>query len=941
MLSDLLRAIAPRSTRPQALATTATARPSRQVYRRRSTDRYRPLSRAEAKSLYRRPDSFTDLLPWTEYDPASQAFLLDDGLSVAALFELTPVSCEAKPDAFMQALAEQIQGVLSEAIPEEDDSPWILQFFVQDEPSLVSLTRELQDYADAFAGDSAYTRHYLTLLQQHFQRLTQAGGLFIDETVTGTRWRGRIRRVRAVLYRRVYPGIGYRDIDGLSPAEALSEVSVKLTASLDEVGIGTCRCGARELYDWLLPWFNPAPQVTGGDPQQLLQLAPYPGNDNLPFGRDLAELLTFSAVRSELETNTWWFDRCPQRVINVQGLRVSPKAGHFTAERRAGSHIFALLDRFPEQTVLGMTITVAPQDAISNHIHRIRNASGTGGAEARLTKEDAISADEAMAHGQKIYPVSLSVYLSGSTMAELRQHTNRVHALLVSNGLQPIYQSADVVGLDSYVRQLPMAYRADYDKLRRRSRLMFTRHLACLVPLYGRSRGTGHPGIVFYNRGAAPLTFDPLNALDRTKSGHMVILGPTGAGKSATVCYLLMGMAAVHRPRLVIIESGNSFGLLGQYFRQQGLTVNSVTLTVNSDVSLPPFAEAIRLLDEGLAPAQITTDDISVAEVTPDEVEEGDETDDEQRDLLGEMEIAARIMITGGDEREDALLRRPDRLVIRKAILLAAETVRVAGRSQVITQDVVVALNTLARDDTLSSARCQRARDMADAMELFCDGLAGRFFNREGEAWPDADVTILDMGLLAREGYEDQLTVAFAGMMNRTNDRIERLQYDRRPTIVVADEGHLITKNPLLAPYVVKITKMWRKLGAWFWIATQSLQDFPDASKQMLDMAEWWLCLVMPKEEVDEVARFRQLSDEQRQLLLSARKQPGKYIEGVVLSTAVEALFRSVVPPICLALAMTEKEEKAERARIMRERGCSELAAAEVVAEAIAKAQST
>ena len=61
---------------------------------------------------------------------------------------------------------------------------------------------------------------------------------------------------------------------------------------------------------------------------------------------------------------------------------------------------------------------------------------------------------------------------------------------------------------------------------------------------------------------------------------------------------------------------------------------------------------------------------------------------------------------------------------------------------------------------------------MGDSLELFCTGLAGRFFNRPGTAWPDSDVTIMDMGLLAREGYEDQLTVAFLGMMNRINDRV-------------------------------------------------------------------------------------------------------------------------------------------------------------------------
>ena len=40
--------------------------------------------------------------------------------------------------------------------------------------------------------------------------------------------------------------------------------------------------------------------------------------------------------------------------------------------------------------------------------------------------------------------------------------------------------------------------------------------------------------------------------------------------------------------------------------------------------------------------------------------------------------------------------------------------------------------------------------------------------------------------------------------------------------------------------------------------------------------------------------------------------------------------------PLSLALAMTEKHEKAERAEIMRERGCTELEAVHVVAERIA-----
>jgi len=50
-------------------------------------------------------------------------------------------------------------------------------------------------------------------------------------------------------------------------------------------------------------------------------------------------------------------------------------------------------------------------------------------------------------------------------------------------------------------------------------------------------------------------------------------------------------------------------------------------------------------------------------------------------------------------------------------------------------------------------------------------------------------------------------------------------------------------------------------------------------------------------------------------------------------------LFRNVPPPLSLALAMTEKHEKAARAEIMREQNCSELEAVYAIAERIGLAR--
>jgi len=883
----------------------------------------RPITRAEVQGLYIRPNSFTNLLPWVEYDPASQAFLLEDGVSVGALIEVTPVGTEAMAAEALARLRDNLQSVLTDAIP-EDGAPWVLQLYVQDEPSLDILARQVRDHIHPRARDTDFTRDYLDRLIAHLARVSAPGGLFHDTTVTGSPWRGQVRRIRAVLYRRLQ-----RDMpsSGLAPENVLNDVCVKLTSALIAAGFQARRCGGKDFYEWMLRWFNPAPAIMNGDPERLLAAAPYPGDEELPFGRDFAELLTLSMPRSDAQTASWWFDGLPHKFVTVQALRRAPAVGHMTAERSTGDNVYALFDRLPEHTVMVMTLIIKPQDTVRNHVATVKRASVGDGAEAVITRADAEAVELEMARGNKLYPLAMGFYVRGQALADLRANVNRLNALLVSNGLQSITEEADLLALDSYVRNLPMAYDASLDRVSRRSRLVFARHTASLLPLYGRTRGSGHPGLVFFNRGAEPLVFDPLNPDDRKKNAHMLILGPTGAGKSAMLVYLLMQMAAMYRPRMFIIEAGNSFGLLGKHFAAHGVTVNQASLHPGADVSLPPFSDAIKLA--GNRPAAM-----------PDEVElddDSDEVDDERRDLLGEMEIAARIMITGGDVREDARMTRADRLLIRHAILKAAADVRAGGRDQVLTRDVVDALRDLATEASLPEHRRHRATEMADGMELFCSGLAGHFFDRPGVRWPDTDVTIVDVGVLAREGYEDQLTVAYVGLMNHINDLVERHQHDARPTLVVTDEGHIITTNPLLAPYVVKITKMWRKLGTWFWIATQNLEDFPDQAKKMLNMMEWWLCLVMPKEEVEQIARFKDLTADQRTLLLSARKEPGKYTEGVVLADKVQALFRNVPPPLALALAMTEKHEKAERARIMRERGCGELEAVYAVAEQLAQ----
>ena len=643
----------------------------------------------------------------------------------------------------------------------------------------------------------------------------------------------------------------------------------------------------------------------------------------LASGTDFSQNLCYREPLSDVEKGLWYFDGMPHRVVMLDRLREPPKTGHLTGEtRKGGDALNALFDKMPEDTILCITLVITPQDTLEGHLEQLsRKAVGDTQASI-LTREDVSTARQLLGRKHKLYRGSVAFFLRGHDQSQLHERSLQLSNALLGAGMAPVEPRDEVAPLNSYLRWLP----GNFDPNQRRAldwytQLMFAQHIANLAPIWGRSTGTGHPGLTLFNRGGAPLTIDPLNKLDRQMNAHLFVFGPTGAGKSATLNNLVNQLIAVYRPRLFIVEAGNSFGLTGDFAQRLGLTVNRIKLSPGSGVSLAPFADAARLVE---APDQVKILDAEDLESSDAHL---DSQEDDQRDILGELEIVARLMITGGEEKEDARLTRADRSAIRHCILDAAK-ICVADNRTVLTQDVRDSLRAAGMQEGMPEPRRNRMLEMAEAMDMFCMGADGEMFNREGTPWPEADLTIVDLATYSREGYNAQLSIAYISLLNTVNNIAERDQFKGRPIVKLTDEGHIITKNPLLSPYAVKITKMWRKLGAWFWLATQNVDDLPPAAAPMLNMIEWWICLNMPPDEVEKIARFRELIPSQKALMLSARKESGKYTEGVILSKSMEVLFRAVPPSLYLALAMTEPEEKKQRYDVMQATGVDELGAA-------------
>ena len=900
----------------------------------------------DVSALYGQKKSFTDLLPYCEYLPDDDCFLLDDERSVAAVCDIFPMNSEGVPLENLASVRDNFQSFIVESFPQESKNPWVVEFYQSDVLSLNYFAKTIRNYIQEKNSDNPIARSYVPLMEQHLKDVCKEGGLFLDDKVTGQPWRGSIRVYRMIYYRK-YTGKN-KPSSGRSYIEELGDQRQRVESQLNQYGVKCERVRGREFFDWMVRWLNPKPHISNGDVDALIDMFDYQ-DENLPFGHDLAENMLISPPESDKDKGIWYFDGMPHKALTVQNLRRAPSLGALSAPKLNGKHIASLFDKMPEGTVMSMKIILVPTDQTNEEISAIENKVKAAERSQDKLKLEVKIAKEKIAYGDPMFPCEIVFFLRSESEKELKKKSVDVVSILQTQGLNVIDDDKDLIQQDSYIRNMPMNYHYEKDSFRRRSRLMYSQHIANMMPVFGRGKGTGNPGLLFWNRGGEPMCFDPLNADDRAKNAHLLIFGSTGSGKSAQLVGILLFIMAIYNARIFLVEAGNSFGNLREYIDECGATVHKVSMKSTENSVLPPFANAVLALELEEAGLDETRSERDVLEevfehynngelefgekISPD-LEEEEEEEEEKKDYLGEMEIIARIIVSGGDKNQSDQVSLGDQQLIRESILDAARYVRDNNLEMVLPEHVAEQLIKVSqRDDVPKSVR-DRFFEYSAAMRSFTQGLAGKIFNRPGKLWPDVDFTHVDLGEFVGDNKKAELAVSFMSLLNHVNSVAERDQYTSRPIIFLCDEAHVITKNALLAPGVVKIVKMWRKLGTWLWMATQNMVDFPDESAVMLSLFEWWLCLNLEADEVEQVTRFKKLTKEQEFLLLSTTKG-GNYTEGVVMSTGMNELFRAVPPSLTLVLAWSEKEEKAKIFKVMKTEKLGKISAIRSIAHSI------
>lgn len=470
--------------------------------------------------------------------------------------------------------------------------------------------------------------------------------------------------------------------------------------------------------------------------------------------------------------------------------------------------------------------------------------------------EDALSVQEELAKGiERFFQFSLYITLIADDVKSLGEASKRLKTLLSS--ILIMAKPATLQMEDGFKSSVPLSQ--DHLFL---TRNMDTSSLASTFP-FASATLTQDKGVMYgiNQLNGSLIIFDRYSL----ENGNEVVFGKSGAGKSYLI-KLEMMRQFMFGTEVIVIDPEGEYGAI-----TKALGGEYLDFTPGSPIKINPFDLSGRY-------------------------EEG------QNELglkILSLHALLRIVLGDIDAQHDAIL---DRALI--------ETYRLRG----ITADPSTQTKQppLMEDlyKVLLGMEDETSRDLALRLEKFIKGSMAGIFNQQSNFDIKNPLTVF-----STRSLEDQLRpVAMQIILDFIWTKVRK---DLKKRLLVLDEAWYLMKYPDSASFVHGIAKRARKYYLAITTATQDVQDFlsNDYGKAVLSNSSIQIILKQSPTEIDLVSEIFYLSEQEKQLLLSANVGEGLFFAG-----QSHVAMSVVAAPFEHNLITSNPEEllkKQERDRIM------------------------
>ncbi|MGP4112970.1 VirB4 family type IV secretion system protein [Streptomyces sp. 4N509B] len=478
--------------------------------------------------------------------------------------------------------------------------------------------------------------------------------------------------------------------------------------------------------------------------------------------------------------------------------------------------------------------------------------------------EDAYDLSSRVARGEgKLFRLGLYLTVHAASSEELATEVTAVRTLAASLLLDA--KPASYRSLQGWVTCLPMGM----DLLGMR-RTFDTSALAAAFPFTSPDLPPADPtsvaaptGVLYgYNIGSQGLVHWDRFALDNHNS---VILGRSGAGKSYLVKLELL--RSLYRGiEIHVIDPEDEYARLARAVGGTHVHLGGEGVRVN------PFDLPVHTRPDGRRTAP--------------------------RDALVRRSLFLHTVI---GVLLGAALTPGERATLDRAITATYQQAGITADPRTWTRPAPL-LADLAR--TLHTSADAEAADLAARLHPYVNGAFSGLFDGPTTSRPDGHLVVFSLRDLPDELKAIGTLLTLDAVWRRvTNPAL------RRPRLVVVDEAWLLMKDPAGADFLFRMAKASRKQWAGLTVATQDTADVlgTDLGKAVVANAATQILLRQADQAIDEIATTFNLSDGERQFLLSADRGQG------LLSTGTQRVaFQAIASPAEHQLITTNPAELAE-----------------------------
>lgn len=515
---------------------------------------------------------------------------------------------------------------------------------------------------------------------------------------------------------------------------------------------------------------------------------------------------------------------------------------------------------------------------------------------------------------EQFFDTSIHINLMGFDREVLEDQ-----ALQMENLLWRIGHREELRG-DAVVRNsLPMNYRASSMTLLRRDTPHLTTSLSHMCPIFLEYQGVADPAILMNNRSGQPIFLDLWGS--NVNTAHSLICGTTGSGKSFTFNNLLMGLRVKYRPKVWIIDKGDSYEslclvLAGNYVR----------------LATEPFLEPV------------TGRTINPICINPFWLQR-DENGNNMMPKLDDIFFIARMlvmMMTSGDGQSKihTSINQVTISLLYKALeSFFSDWVETKPKEEPTFRSFIPYLEA-------TDFEKQKGRELVEALTLYYGkGPFAALFDGHLQVDWDNDFTVLETQRMAKSPALGVVTLA----LFRQIDMYCKFVLERsRKKVVAVDEAWATLSNPTAASALASFYRELRRYNAGCLLISQTVKDFVnlvkaetggggDAQDGILENTSHYFFLACSESDYKLARDELAFTEEEVDLWRSLASLPPIYSEvfyrmRTSQSIYYSGVFRLFASSVSLWIASSHPDDYA-----MRERKTQELVLEQGISESLAR----